>query len=129
MSCLYWLTPYRIWDVNNKRKQKHVIVVKSKERGARTRVTCCAWSPDGKYIAGGGSSVWLDVKAKCLTACIDGTLHVWDTASNLARPYRSCETAHEKGTDTTGVAFSRDSLRLASRGGDGTVKREYPSSV
>lgn len=43
----------RIWNVNNPRKQKSVIVVKSKERGARTRVTACAWSPDGKLIAGG----------------------------------------------------------------------------
>lgn len=43
----------RIWDVENKRKQKSVIVVKSKERGARTRVTACAYSPDGNMIGGG----------------------------------------------------------------------------
>lgn len=41
--------------MGNKRKQKQVIVVKSKERGARTRVTACAWSHDGKLIAGGTS--------------------------------------------------------------------------
>ena len=39
--------------MSNKRKQKQVIVVKSKERGARTRVTACAWSHDGKMIVGG----------------------------------------------------------------------------
>jgi WD repeat-containing protein 70 len=43
----------RIWDVENRRKQKTVIVVKSKERGARTKVTACAYSNDGKVIAGG----------------------------------------------------------------------------
>ena len=43
----------RIWDVENKRKQKTVIVVKSKERGARTKVTACAYSPDGSLIGGG----------------------------------------------------------------------------
>ena len=43
----------RVWDLNDRWKQKHVIVVRSKERGARTRVTACAWSPDGKFIAGG----------------------------------------------------------------------------
>ena len=43
----------RIWHMDNPRKQKSVIVVKSKERGARTRVTACAWSPDGEMIAGG----------------------------------------------------------------------------
>lgn len=43
----------RIWNVENKRKQKTVIVVKSKERGARTKVTACGYSPDGRYVAGG----------------------------------------------------------------------------
>jgi hypothetical protein len=43
----------RIWDVNDRSKQKQVIVVKSKERGARTMVSTCAWSHDGKLIAGG----------------------------------------------------------------------------
>lgn len=43
----------RIWDVENKRKQKTVIVVKSKERGARTKVTACNYSPDGNLIGGG----------------------------------------------------------------------------
>jgi len=43
----------RIWDVENKRKQKTVIVVKSKERGARTKVTACCYSPDSRYIGGG----------------------------------------------------------------------------
>ncbi|WWC93073.1 uncharacterized protein L201_008038 [Kwoniella dendrophila CBS 6074] len=97
----------RIWDVENKRKQKQVIVVRSKERGARTRVTSCAWSPDGKLIAG---------------ACFDGALHIWETSSNFARPKYSNENAHAKNTETTGVVFSRDGQRVATRGGDDTVK-------
>lgn len=43
----------RIWDVKDRSKQKQVIIVRSKERGNRTHVTACAWSPDGKMIAGG----------------------------------------------------------------------------
>lgn len=43
----------RIWDVEDKRKQKTVIVVKSKERGARTKVTACGYSQDGSLIGGG----------------------------------------------------------------------------
>lgn len=43
----------RLWDISNKRKSKSVIVVKSKDRGGRTKVTACAWSQDGKNIAGG----------------------------------------------------------------------------
>lgn len=45
----------RIWDVENKRKQKTVIVVKSKERGARTKVLACGYSPDAGIIGGGTS--------------------------------------------------------------------------
>lgn len=59
-----------------------------------------------------------------IVACLDGTLHVWKTLSNLARPDRSCETAHTKNTETTGVAWSPDGKRLVTRGGDDTVKRE-----
>lgn len=57
-------------------------------------------------------------------ACLDGTLNVWSTNSNFARPDKSSENAHTKGTATTSVAFARDGWRLASRGGDDTVKRE-----
>jgi WD40 repeat protein len=55
---------------------------------------------------------------------LDGTLHVWKTNSNLARPDRSCDTAHTKDTETTGIAWSPDGTRLATRGGDDTVKCE-----
>lgn len=59
-----------------------------------------------------------------ISACTDGTLHIWSTNSNLARPDKSCETAHEKGSRTSGVVFARDGRRLATRGGDDTVKCE-----
>jgi WD40 repeat protein len=117
----------RIWEVSNRRKQKSVIVVKSKERGARTRVTACAWSPDGTMIAGGGWRFQRQTRSICgadMVACLDGTLHVWKTNSNLARPDRSCETAHIKNSETTGIAWSPDGTRLATRGGDDTVKRK-----
>jgi WD40 repeat protein len=47
---------HRIWDVENKRKSKGVIVLKSKERGTRTKITACAYSSDGKSIAAGKES-------------------------------------------------------------------------
>ena len=55
----------RIWDTENKRKQKAVIVVKSKERGARTKVTACCYSPDGKQIGGGASVVFDSMERNC----------------------------------------------------------------
>ncbi len=102
----------RVWDVKDTSKQKHVVVVRSKARGNKTRVTSCCWSPDGKMIAAG---------------CTDGAVHVWSTSSNYARPDKSNEKAHEKDTETTCVAFSPDSRKLASRSQDGTIKRELPS--
>ncbi|KAK0465342.1 uncharacterized protein EV420DRAFT_1262326, partial [Desarmillaria tabescens] len=97
----------RIWDVENKRKQKTVIVVKSKDRGARTKVTACAYSPDGRTIAG---------------ACLDGALHMWQTNSNFVRPNLSIEGAHTKGTETGSVIFGVDGRTVLTRGGDDTVK-------
>ncbi|EJT98901.1 WD40 repeat-like protein [Dacryopinax primogenitus] len=97
----------RIWNAENRRKQKTVIVVKSKERGARTKVTWCGYNRDGSMIAG---------------ACADGTIHLWASKSNFVRPNLSAEEAHEKGTDTDGCAFAVDGWGFVSRGGDGTVK-------
>lgn len=97
----------RIWDVENKRKQKTVIVVKSKERGARTKITSCAYSHDGTYIA---------------AACYDGAVHLWSTSSNFVRPNMSMEGAHGKATETGSLALSLDGRTLLTRGGDDTVK-------
>lgn len=47
----------RIWELDNRRKSKSVIVVRSKERGGKTKVTACAWSPDGRSIAAGEPSL------------------------------------------------------------------------
>ncbi|KAG9057341.1 hypothetical protein FS842_007254 [Serendipita sp. 407] len=97
----------RIWDIENKRKQKTVIVVKSKERGSRTKVTSCAYSHDGSYIA---------------ATCLDGAVHLWSTTSNYVRPNMSNETAHAKGTETSSIVLSLDGRTLLTRGGDDTVK-------
>ncbi|KAI0932454.1 hypothetical protein AcW2_001081 [Taiwanofungus camphoratus] len=97
----------RIWDVENKRKQKTVIVVKSKERGARTKVTACGYSPDGSLIGG---------------ACLDGALHMWQTRSNFVRPNMTIEGAHVKNSETGSLVFSVDGRTVLTRGGDDTVK-------
>ncbi|KAG6371641.1 transcription factor [Boletus reticuloceps] len=97
----------RIWDVENKRKQKTVIVVKSKERGARTKVTACAYSPDGNIISG---------------ACLDGALHMWQASSNFVRPNMTVEGAHARTTEIASVVFSVDGRTVVTRGGDDTVK-------
>lgn len=61
----------RIWDVKEKYKSFKTIVVKSKDRGARTKLTKALYSHDGRTIAASG---------------IDGTIHLWSANSNFARP-------------------------------------------
>lgn len=97
----------RIWDVENKRKQRTVIVVKSKERGTRTKVTTCAYSYDGNLIGG---------------ACLDGAIHMWPTNSNFVRPSMTIEGAHARGVETGSVVFSVDGRTVLTRGADDTVK-------
>ena len=117
----------RIWDVENKRKQKTVIVVKSKERGARTKVTACSYSHDAKYIAGGesDSSCILACSSNTVLACSDGALHLWKTNSNFVRPDKTIEGAHAKGSETGSITFSVDDRTILTRGGDDTVKRAF----
>jgi hypothetical protein len=110
-----------------------VIVVKSKERGARTKVVSCAYSPDGSIIAGGPSVFCLVfIVLKELLACLDGALHMWQAKSNFVRPNQSIEGAHVKGTETGSIVFSVDGRTVLTRGGDDTVKRmcsAYPFEV
>ncbi len=116
---------FRIWDIENKRKQKTVIVVKSKDRGARTRVTACSYSPDGRVIAGGMSNfVRSTVCLNPELGCLDGALHLWNTSSNFVRPNMTIETAHQKSTETGSIVFSLDGRTMLTRGGDHTVKRK-----
>lgn len=97
----------RIWDVNDRFKSLKTIVLKSKERGGRTKITQCTYSPDGKTIA---------------ATAIDGTINLWSTSSNFARPNSTAENAHTKGTETSGITYSLDGRTIVTRGGDDTVK-------
>lgn len=97
----------RIWDVDRKRKQKSVIVHKSRERGGRSPATTVAYSTDAKWIAG---------------AFQDGSLHLWPSNGPFLRPSFSIPEAHQKSTETSSILFSRDGHTMVSRGGDDTVK-------
>lgn len=129
---IYAYPHIRIWDADNKRKQKTVIVVKSKERGARTKVTACNYSPDGNLIGGGelrcfllpqAVKVLIISRVELAVACLDGALHMWQTSSNFVRPNLTIENAHLKGTETGSLVFSVDRQTVLTRGGDDTVKR------
>ncbi|KAF9434981.1 hypothetical protein BGZ76_007103 [Entomortierella beljakovae] len=97
----------RLWDVENIRKQADVIAYKTKERGGRTSVSAVTYSSDGKLIAG---------------AATDGTVCLYPSNGPFLRSTHTIENAHVKGTETTGITFSKDSQRMVTRGGDDTVK-------
>ncbi|KAK6496095.1 hypothetical protein TWF481_002119 [Arthrobotrys musiformis] len=102
----------RIWDVNQKRQQKEVIVVKSRTaKGGRTRVMCVKWddpSQGGKKLLAAGAQ--------------DGGLTLWGGDGPFNRPMAAVEGAHEKEVGVSSVAFSKDGNLMISRGLDGTVK-------
>lgn len=60
-----------MWDLKELMKCTKTIVLKSKDRGSRTKITKALYSDDGRNIA---------------AAAQDGTINVWATNSNFARP-------------------------------------------
>ena len=97
----------RLWDMHHKASQTSVIVVRSKERGTKTKVTAAAMAPDAQSILASGQ---------------DGALYVWSTTGNLARPSLTVQQAHTPGTGATCLAVSACGTKLASRGADDTLK-------
>lgn len=97
----------RLWDMHHQRSQTTVIVVRSKERGTKTKVTAAAFAPDAQSILASGQ---------------DGALYVWSTTGNLARPSLTVQQAHAPGYGATSLAVSACGTKLASRGADDTVK-------
>ncbi|KAI8616061.1 WD40-repeat-containing domain protein [Chytriomyces sp. MP71] len=97
----------RIWNVENKRENKAVIAVKSKDKGGRTAITAAAYSPDGKIIAGMGQ---------------DGEFRLWDSKGPFLRPTHSIEGAHMSNSVTSSISISMDNLSLITRSNDDTLK-------
>lgn len=103
----------RIWDVNNKRSQKDVIVVKSRAAGnaGRTRMTAVAW---GSSASGGGNVI--------VAAALDGSLVMYSGNGPFHRPMGEIRDAHKADTWTGGVDISADGRMVVTRGGDGLIK-------
>lgn len=103
----------RIWDANNKRAQKEVIVHKSRIAGSagRTRMTAVAW---GSPIQGGSNVL--------VAAALDGSLAMWSGEGPYHRPAADIRDAHTRDTWTGGVDISADGRLVVTRGGDDTIK-------
>ncbi|KAF4853503.1 putative WD repeat-containing protein [Colletotrichum siamense] len=103
----------RIWDVNNKRSQRDVIVFKSKAAGSagRTRMTAVAW---GSPVQGGNNVL--------VAAALDGSLVMYSGNSPFSRPTAEIRDAHKPDTWTGGIDISSDGRMVVTRGGDNTIK-------
>jgi len=101
----------RIWDINNKRSQKEVIVFKSKAAGSagRTKMTNVAWSS-----AQGGNMI--------IGSALDGTLVMYQGNGPFTRPAGEIRDAHKPQSWTGGIDISSDGRMVVTRGGDDTIK-------
>ena len=103
----------RIWDVNEQRSQRDVIVHKSKAAGSagRTRMTSVAWGLPQQ----GGSSM-------LVASAQDGSLVMWSGDGPYHRPTAEIRGAHVAGTWTGGLDISPDGRLVVTRGGDDRIK-------
>ncbi|KAJ1921495.1 hypothetical protein IWQ60_006738 [Tieghemiomyces parasiticus] len=97
----------RLWDVENKRKQKQVWVIRPKTRAARVSVDAALMAPDGRTL---------------VVATNDGCLSIWPTRGNPNKPQHCIDGAHAVGSEVTALVRSIDGHTLASRATDDTVK-------
>ncbi|KAI0550275.1 WD repeat domain-containing protein [Xylaria curta] len=103
----------RIWDINNKRCQKEVLVFKSRAVGTagRSRMTAVAWGTPAQ----GGSNI-------LVSAALDGTLIMWSGTGPFSRPTAEIREAHKPNTWTGGIDISSDGRMVVTRGGDNLIK-------
>ncbi|KAG5932146.1 hypothetical protein E4U53_001460 [Claviceps sorghi] len=103
----------RIWDVNNKRSQKEVVVFKSKAAGSagRTKMTAVAW---GSPVQGGNNVL--------ISAALDGSLVMYGGNGPFARPAAEIRDAHQPQTWTSGIDIASDGRMVVTRGGDDLIK-------
>lgn len=103
----------RIWDINNPRQQKEVIVHKSRAAGSagRTRMTAVAW---GSPMQGGNNLL--------VSAALDGSLVMWSGEGPYARPAAELRDAHTPDTWTSGLDIDSAGRMVVTRGGDDTIK-------
>lgn len=102
----------RIWDVNNKRCQKSIIVHKSRAAGSagRTRMTAVAWT---SQVQG---------KNMLFATALDGSLVMWSGDGPFSRPAVEIRDAHKPNTWTSGLSVNPDGRMVVTRGGDDLIK-------
>jgi WD repeat-containing protein 70 len=100
----------RVWNVEDRRTQKHVIVPKRTSTASRLDacINTAKFSSDGALIAG------------CRQ---DGSISWWNWKSAYMRPAFSIENAHT--SDICSIAVNSNGHNFSTRATDSTVKRTY----
>ncbi|KAI8809237.1 WD40-repeat-containing domain protein [Cladochytrium replicatum] len=112
----------RIWDIEDKRGQKSVIVVKSKIKGGVTPICSANFSHDGKLIAAGSRIKSISNSTnRCLQGGEDGVIRLWKVGGQYINPTYSVE-GHAAGEPITSLTFSVDNHSFLSRSTDSSVK-------
>ena len=97
----------RIWNVENLKRQKEVIVLRGKGLAHRIAVTAATYSRTGTWLAG---------------ATHDGSLRFWNASGPYFRPTIEIVEAHQSGCGISSICFGPDDSLVASRGNDHTLK-------
>ncbi|KFY11035.1 hypothetical protein V492_04715 [Pseudogymnoascus sp. VKM F-4246] len=103
----------RIWDINQKRAHKEVLVHKDRTAGSggRTKMTGVVWGSPKQ----GGNNI-------LVATALDGSLVMWSGNGPYARPAGEIRGAHTPNTRTGGVDISPDGRMIVTRGGDNLIK-------
>ncbi|OAL69853.1 WD repeat protein [Trichophyton violaceum] len=103
----------RIWDVNDPRSQKEVIVHRSKVAGSagRSRMTAVAWASPTQ---GGPNAL--------IASALDGSLVMWGGDGPFTRPSAEIKDAHTKDSWISGLDISPDGRLVVTKGGDDLIK-------
>eukprot|EP01125_Pyxidicula_operculata_P014761 TRINITY_DN4959_c0_g1_i2.p1 TRINITY_DN4959_c0_g1~~TRINITY_DN4959_c0_g1_i2.p1 ORF type:complete len:602 (-),score=164.84 TRINITY_DN4959_c0_g1_i2:214-2019(-) len=97
----------RFWDVNQSKKHKQIVKLRNDQGASRSPVMTCSMSHDGKLL---------------VAIAQDGSLQVFPADGPFTRPKVRLVDAHQNGTETSCITFSKDNLQFISRGTDDTLK-------
>eukprot|EP01127_Copromyxa_protea_P006905 TRINITY_DN16844_c0_g1_i1.p1 TRINITY_DN16844_c0_g1~~TRINITY_DN16844_c0_g1_i1.p1 ORF type:complete len:567 (+),score=137.55 TRINITY_DN16844_c0_g1_i1:310-2010(+) len=97
----------RIWNLESYREHKHIIKLKNAQGAVKSGVT----------------AMGIDSQAKLIAACTqNGELHFYPMDGPYTKTSSRFNTAHQFGSETSSVRFSKDNIHLYTRGGDDTLK-------
>jgi WD40 repeat protein len=97
----------RLWDLENIKKHKDIIKLRNAQGAVKSGVSVCNIDPTGATIG---------------VVCIDGSLQFFNSKGPFNRAVIRNDNAHQFGSETSSIIFSKDGNTVITRGGDDTMK-------